>query len=195
MAALAFIEAGGLGPALLRPTGSRSQAIPPAPISRSARWSGGATKAGPLPLTATLFYGCYAPIFDTPSHARFGAGPYLLRTEMMRWYWSNFLGPHCGPRGSTSLRAALCAAGGPAAALSQCGRARSLLDDTTMLSSRLASAGVRHTLDIWPGVVHGFQRLARDLPVAREAIAAADGISPRPSSIELNQRADVQPGG
>ena len=48
-----------------------------------------------------------------------------------------------------------------------------LLDDTILLSAKLATAGVRHTVEIWPGVVHGFLRFARDLPAARAALAAA----------------------
>jgi acetyl esterase len=38
---------------------------------------------------AALFYGCYVPVFDTPSHAAFGGGAYLLTTARMRWYWAN----------------------------------------------------------------------------------------------------------
>ncbi len=92
---------------------------------------------------------------------------------MMRWYWSNFLGPYpadAAPAACAPLFAPL--EGLPPLYLNAAGL-DPLLDDTTILSSRLASAGVRHTLDIWPGVVHGFLRLARGLPVAREAIAAA----------------------
>jgi acetyl esterase len=172
MAALAFVEAGGLG------AGCDATRIALAGDSAGANLALGALvrrrdEGGPLPLTATLFYGCYAPIFDTASHVSFGAGPYLLRTEMMRWYWSNFLGPHAAdaaPAACAPLFAPL--EGLPPLYLNAAGL-DPLLDDTTMLSHRLASAGVRHTLDIWPGVVHGFQRLARELPAARDAIAAA----------------------
>ncbi len=172
MAALAFIETGGLG-----------NACDPSRIAVSGDSAGANLALGALVRrrdegapsfrTAALFYGCYAPIFDTSSHARFGGGAYLLRTEMMRWYWNNFLGPHpaeAPPAACAPLFAPL--EGLPPLYLNAAGL-DPLLDDTTMLSSRLASAGVRHTLDIWPGVVHGFQRLARELPVAREAIAAA----------------------
>ena len=48
-----------------------------------------------LPAAAALFYGCYAPDFETGSHARFGEG-YLLTTANMRWYWRNYLGAAFG---------------------------------------------------------------------------------------------------
>ncbi len=172
MAALAFVEAGGLGDAC-DPT-----RIALAGDSAGANLALGAlvrrrAEGGALPRTAALFYGCYGPVFGTPSHERFGGGPYLLRTEMMRWYWGNFLGPHAAdaaPAACAPLFAPL--EGLPPLYLNAAGL-DPLLDDTTIISGRLSAAGVRHTLDVWPGVVHGFMRLARGLPVARDAIAAA----------------------
>lgn len=172
LAALAFAETGGLGDAC------DAQRIALAGDSAGANLALGALvrrrdEGGPLPATAALFYGCFAPIFDTESHARFGDGPYLLRTAMMRWYWSNFLGscpPDKAPAACAPLDARL--EGLPPLYLNAAGL-DPLLEDTTIMSHCLAAAGVRHTLDIWPGVVHGFLRLARELPAARQAIAAA----------------------
>jgi acetyl esterase len=126
-----------------------------------------------LPRTAVLFYGCFAPIFDTASHRSCGDGRFILGTEMMRWYWNNYLGtcpgasapPACAPL-NADLRNL------PPLYLNAAGL-DPLLDDTTLLSARLAAAGVRHTVDVWPGVVHGFLRFTRDLPAAREAIGLA----------------------
>jgi acetyl esterase len=124
-----------------------------------------------LPLTAALFYGCYAPHFDTSSHKHLGDGRFLMRTEMMRWYWANFLGTTQAPSpASAPLLANL--GGLPPLYLNAAGL-DPLLDDTTMLVERLASQGVRHHVDIWPGVIHGFVRLARDLPLARQALQQA----------------------
>lgn len=127
----------------------------------------------PLPATACLFYGCYAPLFDTRSHAANGNGDFMLTTDMMRWYWNHYLGGLNGdhaPGACTPLHAAL--SGLPplylnAAALDP------LLDDSMILCERLARAGVQYTFDLWPGVVHGFLRLARELPAAQKALAAA----------------------
>ena len=172
MAALSFVEAGGLGDDV---DGSR---IALSGDSAGANLALGALvrrrdEGGPLPRTAALFYGCFAPIFHTPSHNNFGAGQFLLRTEMMRWYWGNFLGSisaGSAPAACAPLDAPL--AGLPPLYLNAAGL-DPLLDDTLIMSRRLAEAGIRHSLDIWPGVVHGFMRLTRELPAAREALAAA----------------------
>ena len=171
MAALAHIRAGGLG------AGIDSRRIALAGDSAGANLALGALlavrEAGlPMPQTAALFYGCYAPIFDTDSNLANGDGSYVLSTAMMRWYWANFLGttkaedapPACAP-----LFADL--AGLPPLYLNAAGL-DPLLDDTLILSKRLAAQGIRHRLDIWPGVLHGFLRLARELPMAQAALVA-----------------------
>lgn len=172
LAALAHVETGGLGPAC------DPRRIALAGDSAGANLALGALirrrDAGePMPATAALFYGCYAPVFDTASHRRNGDGSYLLRTAMMRWYWGNFLGgfaPDKAPPECAPLEAGL--SGLPQLYLNAAGL-DPLLDDTLMLSARLATAGVRHRFDLWPGVVHGFLRLARELPMAEAALAAA----------------------
>jgi acetyl esterase len=121
--------------------------------------------------TAALIYGCYAPLFETPSHQRLGDGAFIMRTEMMRWYWGNFLGEPATP---SPLAAPLNAdlAGLPPLYLNAAGL-DPLIDDTLLLSAKLSEVGVLHRLDVWPGVTHGFVRLARELPAARRALAEA----------------------
>jgi acetyl esterase len=138
----------------------------------------------PLPATAGLFYGCYAPDFDTESHRRFGDGTYLLSTVNMQWYWRNFLGARAeseAPGACAPLRADLSAL--PPLYLNAAGL-DPLLDDTTLLAGRLAQAGSRFTLEVFPGVVHGFLRFARDLPAGEEALHSAG----RHIGRHLNQR-------
>jgi acetyl esterase len=122
--------------------------------------------------TAALFYGCYAPIFDTESHQACGDGAFGLGTEMMRWYWRNYLGKES--EATTSFAAPLRAnlAGLPPLYLN-CAGLDPLRDDTLLLCKRLADAGVRYQLDVFPGVVHGFLRMARELPAATEALQKA----------------------
>ncbi|MGL4323175.1 MAG: alpha/beta hydrolase [Beijerinckiaceae bacterium] len=172
LAAIAFVRSGALAPHC---DGTR---IALAGDSAGANLALGAMlglreTGQPQPATACLFYGCYAPIFDTPSHEANGGGDYLLTTDMMRWYWGNFLGSltaEDAPAACAPLFADLKHL--PPLYLNAAGL-DPLLDDTMILSARLAEDGVRHTLDLWPGVTHGFLRLARELPAAREAIAAA----------------------
>lgn len=173
MAALAFVRDGGLG-----------RSVDP------ARWalagdSAGATLAlaamlrlrdagQSLPAGAALFYGCYAPIFDTPSHRAFGEG-YLLTSVNMRWYWSNYLAGalEAPPPEAAPLHADL--AGLPPLYLAAAGL-DPLRDDTTLLAGRLAEAGVSFRYDHVPGVVHGCLRMSRRLVPAQTMIAAAGAM-------------------
>jgi acetyl esterase len=170
LSALAFIEAGGLGDDV------DASRIALAGDSAGANLALGALltrrdRGERMPATAVLIYGCYAPLFDTASHKRLGDGTFNMRTEMMRWYWANFLGPHASapPPAAAPLDADL--TGLPPLYLNAAGL-DPLVDDTTLLVDRLTTAGVRHRFDLWPGVVHGFVRLARELPMARRAVAA-----------------------
>jgi len=120
---------------------------------------------------AALFYGCYAPLFETLSNKRFGDGSFGLSTARMRWYWANHLG---GRSADDQIAAPLNAdlAGLPPLFLNAAGL-DPLLDDTILLAGRLAHCGVAAELDLVPGVVHGFMQMSRELPAARHAIARA----------------------
>jgi acetyl esterase len=123
-----------------------------------------------LPAAAALFYGCYAPDFETGSHARFGDG-YLLTTANMRWYWRNYLGAafDAPPTLAAPLNADL--TGLPPLYLTA-GGLDPLADDTIRLAERLATAGCAFRHDHVPGVVHGCLRMSRDLAPAQAMIDA-----------------------
>ncbi|CAH1658842.1 alpha/beta hydrolase [Chelatococcus asaccharovorans] len=171
LAAIRFVENGGLG-----------QSVDASRIAVSGDSAGAnlalaallARRDAGLPQlrTAALFYGCYAPDHGTASHARLGDGTYLLSTASMQWYWGNFLGAL--PRDTDSLAAPLRAPlkGLPPLYLNAAGL-DPLLDDTLALSAALAEAGVSFRLDVVPGVVHGFLRMAAELPAADKALADA----------------------
>jgi acetyl esterase len=122
--------------------------------------------------TAALLYGNYAPIFDTDSHRRFGEGDYRLSSTMVRWYWRNYLGTES--EDTLTLAAPLRAnlSGLPPLYLNAAGL-DPLLDETYLLSRRLTGFGIGHHIDIFPGVVHGFLRMTRDLPAGRKGLQAA----------------------
>jgi acetyl esterase len=122
--------------------------------------------------TAALFYGCYAPIFDTESNRNCGDGTFGLGTAIMRWYWGNYLGnePETTQSYAAPLRADL--SGLPPLYLN-CAGLDPLRDDTLLLGQKLADAGVRYQLDVFPGVVHGFLRMTKELPAANDALRAA----------------------
>jgi acetyl esterase len=114
----------------------------------------------------SLYYGCFAPDFDTLSHRTCGDGSFGLSTARMRWFWENWLGTVRDPRampGHAEL------AGLPRTHLVAAGL-DCLRDDSILLAGRLAAAGVPFRLDVVPGVMHGFLQMTRELRPAREAI-------------------------
>ena len=124
------------------------------------------------PAFLSLLYGCFAPDFDTASHARNGEG-YGLTTARMRWYWRNWLGAAPDPRAAPGHADDL--AGLPPCHLLAAGL-DPLLDDSIRLAARLAVAGVSVRLDVVPGVVHGFlqmtSRLTPAVTATRDIVAA-----------------------
>ncbi len=155
----------GLDPARLAVSGDSAGANLALGVCVAERDAG-----GPVPAAGALFYGCFAPIFDTDSHRANGDGRFGLSTERMRWYWTNFVGPdHASvPAPAAPLRAAL--AGLPYLYLALA-ELDPLADDTRLLAGRLTEAGVPHDLDTWPGAVHGFLQMTRDVAIARAAVA------------------------
>lgn len=105
-----------------------------------------------------LFYGCFTPMFDTPSHAKFGPGGYGLTSARMRWYWGNWRGPATLPDLTGLPKLYL-----NAAALDP------LRDETLDLANKLAEAGNDVRLDVFAGVCHGFMQMSSKLEPARKA--------------------------
>jgi acetyl esterase len=170
LAAIACVEAGGLGPGIDRARWAIAGDSAGATLALSALIA--RRDAGlPQPAAAALFYGCYAPDFETPSHARLGTD-YLLTTAGMRWYWRNYLGANFDAPAplATPLRADL---SGLAPLYIVAAGLDPLSDDTTSLATRLASVGASFRYDHVPGVVHGFLRMARELKPARDSFEAA----------------------
>ena len=120
-----------------------------------------------LPAGNALLYGCFAPGLDTESVRTFGAGGYGLTHERMEWYWANYLAGADAPE-AIPLRADL--AGLPPHFLG-IAEADTVADDSRLLQAGLAAAGVPAKLRVWPGAVHGFLQMSRDVAIARTAIA------------------------
>lgn len=123
-----------------------------------------------------LIYGAYAWESDTESHRLFGDGSMGFGTEAMDALWSMYLGGRAqadNPR-AAPLRAEL---GGLPPAHVVAGGLDPLRDDSRRLAARLIEAGVGVEYHEYPGVVHGFMSMTRDLSVARRATArAADSL-------------------
>ncbi len=116
-----------------------------------------------------FFYGAFAPVFDSWSHDRFGDGSFRLGTKMLEWSWEKLLGVGYDPLDAAAVPLHARLEDLPALHLVAAG-ADPLLEDTLVLSRRLAEAGVRFQLDFVPGHIHGFLRMMRDLPEATKAL-------------------------
>ena len=121
------------------------------------------------PIASALLYGCFAPIFDTPSHAANGDGRYGLTTARIRWYWEQFLAGSADPR-ATPLHGDFRGLGPHFLGLADLD---CIADDTRTLAELMRAASVEATLVEWPGAVHGFMQMGRDVALARAAIAQA----------------------
>lgn len=123
-----------------------------------------------------LIYGVYARDHDSESHRLFGDGRFGFGTEAMDALWSMYLAQPAdaeNPR-AAPLRAEL--TGLPPAIL-VAGGLDPLRDDSRRLAARLVTVGVSVEYREYPGVVHGFMGMTRDLAVTRRATAeVADSL-------------------
>jgi acetyl esterase len=106
--------------------------------------------------------------FTTESY-RDNAEGYLLTTQMMRWFWKQYLSddsdganPYASPLRTKSLR------GLPPAAVytAECDPLR---DEGAAYAAKLEQAGVSVTYKCQPGLTHGFMGMAAALEPARQA--------------------------
>lgn len=130
-----------------------------------------------------LFYGMYAPDFDTESHRQYGDGRYGLSTERMRWYWSQYLGD-AAPRDPRAAPLHADLRGLPPTLLAAAGL-DCLLDDSLCLAELLTEANVEADLSIYPSLPHSFAMMTA-------WVRAADGAVTR-AAARLNRLLDVAP--
>lgn len=126
----------------------------------------------PPPMALALFYPCLSPTMDSESHRDNGDGRFGLTTERLTWYWRNYWPDQTGepPPLAAPLGARLEGLPPVYACLAELDP---LADDARELANRLAAADVAFTLDSWPGAVHGFMQMTRDVSLARQAVTAA----------------------
>jgi len=121
------------------------------------------------PAGLALLYGCFAPGLDTDSARAFGDGAYGLTDARMQCYWDRYLDAARAepPAQAAPLYADL--AGLPPVFLGVA-EADTVADDSRMLLGRLEAAGVPAELLVWPGALHGFLQMTRDVALARDAM-------------------------
>jgi acetyl esterase len=126
----------------------------------------------PPPMALALLYPCLSPSMDSESHRVNGDGRFGLTTERLSWYWRNYWPDQTGvpPTLVAPLGARLEGLPPVYACLAELDP---LADDACELADCLATADVAFKLDCWPGAVHGFMQMTRDVPLARQAVTAA----------------------
>ncbi len=128
--------------------------------------------AGDSPLKfMALIYGAFDLAFEGASYDRYGGEEYLLSTEFMVWFRNNYLNSlkEIDDWRVSPLRADL--AGLPPAYINAA-ECDPLRDDSVRLRDRLAEAGVPHSFNEVPGVLHGFMNWTRTLDLANSECAA-----------------------
>ncbi|KAI2628435.1 alpha/beta hydrolase fold-3 domain-containing protein [Xylaria nigripes] len=127
------------------------------------------------PKLAGLFLEC--PMLDdrneTISAQQYTDGPFYNST-MNRFAWSCLLGDRRGTSAVSEYEAPARAAdltGLPPTFL-DCASAEPFRDEVVMFATRLWAAGVCAELHIWPGGPHGYDRIAPDAPISKQARGA-----------------------
>ncbi|MBW5483805.1 alpha/beta hydrolase [Streptomyces bambusae] len=109
---------------------------------------------------------------------RRNATGYYLTTAHVRWFWEQYLGP--GGDGGHPLASPLAAgperlAGLPPAHVVVAG-CDPVADDGQVYDRLLRASGVRSSVDLYPGMFHGFLALPEYLSPAREALERLGGV-------------------
>jgi acetyl esterase len=124
----------------------------------------------PLPRAAALVYGAFSDDHESPSHAAFGNGDYLLSTAMMRWFWDLYVPDRARRRDPLAQPLHADLRGLPPLYVSAA-EFDPLRDDSERLARRLVDAGVPFDYRLWRGVTHACFNMSRLLPAADGFVA------------------------
>lgn len=129
-------------------------------------------EGGPAIAHQLLLYPVIDNDFTRASYVENASG-YMLSSEMMQWFWAQYLGDAgraAGPL-ATPIRADSLA-GLPSATIVTA-EFDPLRDEGIAYAERLKAAGVAVTHDHFPGVIHGFASMLGMLPQADVAVGTA----------------------
>lgn len=129
-------------------------------------------EGGPAIAHQLLLYPVVDNDFTRASYVENATG-YMLSSEMMQWFWAQYLGDASRDAGAlaTPIRADSLA-GLPSATIVTA-EFDPLRDEGTAYAERLKAAGVAVTHGHFPGVIHGFASMLGMLPQADVAVGTA----------------------
>lgn len=125
--------------------------------------------AGPALCGILALYPVCDADFTRPSYREFGPGGYFLTEEKMRFYWSVYA-PDAATRRNPLAAPLLADLHGLPPTLVQLAELDVLRDEGRALAAKLDGSGVATTLDLVPGVIHGFLRATGRVRKARTAV-------------------------
>ncbi|MGW1768299.1 alpha/beta hydrolase [Streptomyces sp. NPDC002073] len=131
-----------------------------------------ARRGGPPVALQVLAYPMLSAAMDLDAYRRHAHGPYLT-TVHLRWFWEQYLGPggdRRDPLAAPLEAGAEALAALPPAHLVLAGR-DPLCDDGHVYARLRRSRGAPVTVDLYPGMFHGFLALSAQLPQAGRALA------------------------
>ena len=141
-------------------------------------------EGGPRIALQLLIYPALRASFETLSYYENATGKWITRADCI-WFWKNYLGgasnldPYACPGEATNLR------GLPRALIITAG-GDPVRDDGEMYGFKLRAAGVHAVSRRFPGMIHGFMAVPKELKAGREAVLlAADEL--RSAWNELSQ--------
>jgi acetyl esterase len=130
------------------------------------------------PRAAGLVYGVYSDDHESPSHAAFGGGEYLLSTPTMRWFWDHYV-PDPARRRDPLVSPLYADLRGLPPLYVSAAEFDPLCDDSERLARRLIEVGVDLDWRLWRGVTHACFMMSPALPAADRQIADAAGFLAR----------------
>jgi epsilon-lactone hydrolase len=123
----------------------------------------------PLPACAVAHCGWFdLEVSGDSAKNPVGADPFV-NAEWIRQRGRDYLGPSGDPRASLASPIHADLAGLPPLLL-QTGQMDTLRDDAVRLAARAGSKGTGVTLEIWPGMIHGFLGMHGAIPEAAWAV-------------------------
>lgn len=126
-------------------------------------------RAGPTPCAAALVYGAYSDDHESPSHAAYGDGRFVLTTAAMRWFWDHYA-PEPAQRRDPLVAPLHADLRGLPPLFVTAAELDPLRDDSERLARCLIEAGVDLDWRLWRGMTHASLGWSRRVPRAARQI-------------------------